>query len=72
MKAHPIESFGRSVGTALESVGQDLCYVPNGPRPLTSTGRHGHFLNSTCDIGHGDMQQGGKIYSDMGHSLFLN
>ena len=24
-------------------------------------GRHGHFLNSTCDIGLGDMRQGLKI-----------
>ena len=29
-----------------------------GPRPLKSTGRHGHFLNSTCDIGLSDMRQG--------------
>ena len=25
--------------------------VDYGPRPLKSTGRHGHFLKSTCDIG---------------------
>ena len=32
-----------------------------GAWPLKSTGRHGHFLNSTCDIGLSDMQQGLKI-----------
>ena len=26
-----------------------------GPRPIKSTGRHGHFLNLTCDIGLSDM-----------------
>ena len=35
---------------------------PNyGPRPLKSRGRHGHFLNSTCDIGLSDMRQGLNI-----------
>ena len=29
------------------------------PTPLKSTGRHGHFLNLTCDIGLSDMRQGG-------------
>ena len=33
----------------------------NGPRPLKSTRRHWHFLNSTCDIRLSDMQQGLKI-----------
>ena len=32
-------------------VGLGACY---GPRPLKSTRRHGHFLNSTCDIGLGN------------------
>ena len=32
-----------------------------GPRPRKSTGRHGHFLNLTCDIGLTDMRQGLKI-----------
>ena len=26
-----------------------------GPRPLKLTGRHGHFLDSTCDIRRSDM-----------------
>ena len=29
-----------------------------GPRPLKSTGRHGHFLNSTWDIRLSNMRQG--------------
>ena len=29
-----------------------------GPRPLKSTGRHGYFLNSTCDIELINMRQG--------------
>ena len=32
----------------------------NGPRPLKSRGRHGHFF-STCDIGPSDKWQGLKI-----------
>ena len=28
-----------------------------GPRPLKSTGRHGHLLNLTCDIGLSDLRQ---------------
>ena len=32
----------------------------NGPRPLNFTGRHDHFLNSTCDIELTDMRQGFK------------
>ena len=31
---------------------------PYGPRPLKSTGRHGYFLNSTCDVELNDMRQG--------------
>ena len=42
-----------------EGEGGRLSYY--GPRPLKSTGRHGHFLNSTCDIGPSDMRQGLKI-----------
>ena len=36
---------------------QSACVMPNatkecnGSGPLNSTRRHGHFLNSTCDIG---------------------
>ena len=37
--------------------------------PLTQSIFH---LNLTFHIGHSDMRQGGKTYSDMGHSLFLN
>ena len=33
----------------------------DGPIPLKSTGRHGHFLNSTCDTRLSDMRQGLKI-----------
>ena len=44
----------------------------NGPRPLNSTGRHGLFLNSTCDIRLSDMRHGGKKDSDMRHGYFLN
>ena len=28
--------------------------------------------HSICDMGHRDMRQGSKTYSDMGHSLLLN
>ena len=35
--------------------------LSNGPRPLKSTGRHGQFLNSTCNIRLSDMRQGLKI-----------
>ena len=31
--------------------------LQNGPILLKSTGRHGHLLNSTCDIGLIDMYQ---------------
>ena len=31
--------------------------VCGGPRPLKTTGGHGHFLNSTCDMGLSDMRQ---------------
>ena len=33
--------------------------VGYGPWPLKSTGRHWHFLNSTCDMGLSDMRHGG-------------
>ena len=44
----------------------------NGPRPLNSTGRHGHFLKSTGDIRLSDMRQENKKDSDMRHAHFLN
>ena len=48
-------------------------HVFNGPWPLNSTGWHGHFLNSTCDMGlYSDMWYKGQKCSDMGHSIFLN
>ena len=39
---------------------------------LNSTGRHGYFLNSTCDMKPIDMRQGFKEYSDMRQAYFLN
>ena len=42
-----------------------------GPRPLSSTRRHGLFLNLTCNIRLSDMPHGGKKDSDMRHELFL-
>ena len=44
----------------------------DGPGPLNSTGRHGLFLNSTCDIRLSDMRHDGKKDSDMRHGYFLN
>ena len=35
---------------------RDVPWQVHGPWPLKSTGRHGHFLNSTCDIGLSDMR----------------
>ena len=58
--------------TSLFHVCPGLSAPPHGPRPLNSTGRHGHFLNSTSDISLSDMRQGLKNYSEMGHDLFLN
>ena len=78
MAAAPTSSIEiREAGAAIKGPGlrgwDVMLWEPaNGPRPLKSTGRHGHFLNSTCDIGISDMQQRLTNYSDMGHSLFLN
>ena len=33
--------------------------IKDGPRPQKSTGRHGLFVHSTCDIGLSDMRHGG-------------
>ena len=45
----------------LGSIGTNNAKDNDGPRPLKSTWDHGHLLNSTCDIRHGDMRQGLKI-----------
>ena len=43
-----------------------------GPRPLKSTGRLGHFLNSTCDIELIDMRQGHFLKLTWRQGHFLN
>ena len=48
-----------------------LSYPCYGPWPLKSTGRHGHFLKSTCDIELIDMRQGFQNYSEMRQGYFL-
>ena len=45
----------RPAGKALLAPGEG-----SGPRPLKLTGRHGHFLNSTCAIGLSDIRHGLK------------
>ena len=55
------------------SKGYELWHCPlYGPRPLKSTGWHGHFLNSTCDMEPIDMWQGFHTYIDMRQGYFLN
>ena len=48
------------------------CRPFNGPRPLKSTGRHGHFLNSTCDIEPIDMRQGHFLNLTCDRDIFVN
>ena len=45
----------------VESASQEKKNPTTWPLTLKSTGRHGHFLNSTCDIGFSDRQQGLKV-----------
>ena len=54
-----LRGLGPFTGTYFPMV--DSTVSNYGPRPLKLTGRHGHFLNLTCDIGPSDMRQGLKI-----------
>ena len=51
---------------------RDVLSFMYGPRPFNSTGRHGHFLESTGDTRLSDMRQENKTDSDMRHAHFLN